>query len=1409
MSGDEANKDVGERDGKADGDVTVEAGTDRASVVTGSVSCISGGDEVIREVDAPQELALEAQARADSVSEREDVLVRGGAAARARTARGRRGQARRRGGRALARRLAVVEVVLEVRAAGGRGADVGRAGVLRGRGGDGDGARMGRGRREGETLEVGQLVDRKAVMEEAPVVRRQDLRGYKSVNHTELKLILRRAHLAPWLSLYVMVDSSVESKSKRAAVYACSLTECCRDKACPGLPGLGPDTAETPWAHRGSSRAHCRARRSPCCQAAHATRAHSPGWCYFRRARRAPPSARARKRQLRRARSRPDVQRAGEVDEERAGHIIFKKYEGNRLLCIETVEDEGDNIHSVVLGLVPHNALPSPSSSSAARTSRIASHSHIKGLGLSPEGLAATDAASERSGVDLVKTRRFSCRALLPARAPCTGKRPSHSPSRTNLVRRQRHRAAARARRAPRRAALRRRRARGCPQAREEARARRSRLRDRLTRGPGAGAFGGSYVLLSENPPVFAPLPYPSSARPPLAEFQLPSGRAALGLTASDIPSLLSLYGKNEFHIPIPAFGALFSEHATAPFVFQIFCVALWCLGEYWYYSIFALFMLIMFECTVVWQRVRTLTEFRSMSIEPYPIHRFRDGSWTVIQSDELLPGDVVSAARRQSLNEGTTVRADLLLLRGTCIVSEAMLSGESTPLLKESIELFECAERLDVDVARKNRVLFSGTKALQSSSSSANGNASTGGPTTPDNGCLAAVLRTGFGTAPGSLVRTMLFSSERVSANTLESFLFIAFLLVFALAASGFACGLKTSELLLDCVMIVTSVVSPELPMELSLAVNVSLVALQKHAVFCTEPFRVPFADRVEVCAFDKTGTITAEIFVVEGALRAASRETALCLVAAHALVRLDDGMIVGDPMEKVALEALGCYLLGTASLPTAAPPYQFFSALKRMATVATVQKGPGSGQALVSVKGAPETIKTMLARVSKEYDETYKYFTRRGSCVLALAGKEMDGTGNNKEDTVETPKMLAESSHRCIMITGDNPLADVHVARDVEIVDREAFILDLKENPGHEADLEWRTVDETKFIHVDPSAPFDQTLLCEYDICITGAALKQYEYRPTWLTLVQHTWVYARVSPAQKGLILTTLKSLGYVTLMTDVARTTSARSNMHMSVSRCSTARWTTSRRSQSTSASNTSRRPPPPVPPTLASAFPEIVEAQVKSAAAQATKSYGKNMDAEDDVPKIKLGDASCAAPFTSKLSNVNSRPLHACRDGADVQDSRAELSDLCVRAERAILDGIKYDDYQVMITGMLMPVCFLCVSRAKLAIHIASLVYITTLSNASEECGPIDLEAKFEPNLLNTAIYLLGLSQQVSTFAIRFQDQPLRESIRENPAPYWGLVGLVIDGWWDFELKEQCQLAKAVEQDPEMAVKKGK
>ena len=75
-----------------------------------------------------------------------------------------------------------------------------------------------------------------------------------------------------------------------------------------------------------------------------------------------------------------------------------------------------------------------------------------------------------------------------------------------------------------------------------------------------------------------------------------------------------------------------------------------------------------------------------------------------------------------------------------------------------------------------------------------------------------------------------------------------------------------------------------------------------------------------------------------------------------------------------------------------------------------------------------------------------------------------------------------------------------------------------------------------------------------------------------------------------------------------------------------------------------------------------------------------------------------------------------------------------------------------------------------------AIHIVTLIYISQYVQRTEpKKSDIDLEGEFEPSLLNSAIYLLQLIQQISTFAINYQGRPFRESIKENRGMYWGIV----------------------------------
>ena len=144
-------------------------------------------------------------------------------------------------------------------------------------------------------------------------------------------------------------------------------------------------------------------------------------------------------------------------------------------------------------------------------------------------------------------------------------------------------------------------------------------------------------------------------------------------------------------------------------FVFQVLCLLLWSLDDYWYYSVFTLLLLMFFEGMLCKQRQASLLMLRNMrrpsvpmwglgrNIPPFlalnrstvvnifyafdQVYRvlpqtwyhsvrfvLRGGEWEVIYSEELVPGDVVSLRALVPLKSREFDRASITSSLPACL---------------------------------------------------------------------------------------------------------------------------------------------------------------------------------------------------------------------------------------------------------------------------------------------------------------------------------------------------------------------------------------------------------------------------------------------------------------------------------------------------------------------------------------------------------------------------------------------------------------------------------------------------------------------------------------------------------------------------------------------------------------------
>uniref|UniRef100_G1L103 ATPase cation transporting 13A2 n=1 Tax=Ailuropoda melanoleuca TaxID=9646 RepID=G1L103_AILME len=357
-------------------------------------------------------------------------------------------------------------------------------------------------------------------------------------------------------------------------------------------------------------------------------------------------------------------------------------------------------------------------------------------------------------------------------------------------------------------------------------------------------------------------------------------------------------------------------------------------------------------------------------------------------------------------------------------MVNESSLTGESVPVLKTALP--EGPTPYCPDTHRRH-TLFCGTLVLQARAFV--------GPHV-----LAVVTRTGFCTAKGGLVSSILHPRPINFKFYKHSMKFVAALSVLALLGTVYSvfilhCNrVPLNEIVIRALDLVTVVVPPALPAAMTVCALYAQSRLRSQGIFCVHPLRINLGGKLQLVCFDKTGTLTEDGLDVMGVVplkgqaflplvpeprRLPVGPLLRALATCHALSRLQDTP-VGDPMDLKMVESTGWVLeegpaadsaFGTQVLAVMKPPLQepqlqgmedplvpvsilsrfpFSSALQRMNVVAA---WPGAAQPEAYVKGSPELVASLCKpeTVPPDFAQTLQHYTSAGYRVVALAGKPL----------------------------------------------------------------------------------------------------------------------------------------------------------------------------------------------------------------------------------------------------------------------------------------------------------------------------------------------------------------------------------------------------------------------------------
>ncbi|XP_027875421.1 probable cation-transporting ATPase 13A3 isoform X3 [Xiphophorus couchianus] len=666
-------------------------------------------------------------------------------------------------------------------------------------------------------------------------------------------------------------------------------------------------------------------------------------------------------------------------------------------------------------------------------------------------------------------------------------------------------------------------------------------------------------------------------------------------------------FGENEIAVRVPSLFKLLIKEVLNPFyIFQLFSVVLWTAEDYYYYATAIVFMSVISIATSLYtirkQYVMLHDMVASHSVVRVSVCR-GDKDTEQAMSTELVPGDVIAIPAN-----GMVMPCDAVLFQGTCVVNESMLTGESVPVTKTSLPSSgdEAARRYSME-EHKRHTLFCGTDVIQ---------------TRFYAGELvkAVVIRTGFSTEKGQLVRSILHPKPTDFRLYRDAYLFL--LCLVGVAGIGFVYTIVLSimnkvpakTIIIESLDIITITIPPALPAAMTAGIVYAQRRLKRIGIFCISPQRINMCGQLNLVCFDKTGTLTEDGLDLWGIHRAehgsfvapepgpaeerlVKSAFVACMATCHSLTKIE-GELSGDPLDLKMFASTGWILeepteeetaLHNPLMPTVVRPpkraitgdgqsqsqvqnmscelgivrqFPFSSVLQRMSVVV---RRLGDKHMEAFLKGAPEVVAGLCKphSVPQSFTETLESYTRQGFRVIALAHRQLESKlswhkvqtlsrdlietnmeflglivmqNKIKQETAGVLTELRRANIRTLMVTGDNMLTAVSVARDCGMVRPHENVIVADAAPPRDSlppCITWRYVDKPA-----QTASDDQTaqILVEeemYHFALNGRAFAVItEHFPQLIQkLALRATVFARMAPDQKTQLVEVLQGIDYI--------------------------------------------------------------------------------------------------------------------------------------------------------------------------------------------------------------------------------------------------------------------------------------